>query len=226
MVLKTRLGDIMNKITKNKRYTVGEEIFSAVTHGVGAALGIAALVTMVVRAATRGDVYAVVSAAIFGASLIILYTMSTLYHALTNERAKKVFRIFDHATIFLLISGTYTPYLLVTMRGQIGWMIFYVLWGLTALGIVFDSIMLDKFRKIEMLLYVGMGWCIVIASGTLVASLARAGLALLFAGGVFYTVGIIFYAMKKVRYMHSIWHFFVLAGSIFHYFSVYLYVLA
>ena len=211
----------MNK----RKYTLGEEIFSAVTHGVGAALGIAALVTMVVRAATRGDAYAVVSAAIFGASLVILYTMSTLYHALANEKAKKVFRIFDHATIFLLIAGTYTPYLLVSMRGQTGWILFFVLWGLTAVGITFDSIMLDKFRKIEMLLYVGMGWCIIIASGTLVASLAKGGLVLLFTGGVFYTVGIIFYALKKIRYMHSIWHFFVLAGSIFHYFSVYLYVL-
>ncbi len=212
----------MNK----RKYTLGEEIFSAVTHGVGAALGIVALVTMVVRAATRGDAYAVVSAAIFGASLVILYTMSTLYHALANEKAKKVFRIFDHATIFLLISGTYTPYLLVSMRGQTGWILFFVLWGLAAVGITFDSIMLDKFRKIEMLLYVGMGWCILVASGTLIASLAKGGLILLFTGGIFYTVGIIFYALKKIRYMHSIWHFFVLAGSIFHYFSVYLYVLA
>ncbi len=213
----------MNKT--NKRYTVGEEIFSSVVHGVGAALGIAALVTMVVRAA-RLDAFAVVSAAIFGSSLIILYTMSTLYHALTNEKAKKVFRIFDHATIFMLIAGTYTPYLLVTMRGQTGWILFFVLWGLTAVGVVFDSIMLEKFHKIEMLLYVGMGWCIVVASGTLSAALAPGGLWLLLIGGIFYTVGIIFYAMKKVRYMHSIWHFFVLAGSIFHYFSVYLYVLS
>ena len=213
----------MNKT--NKRYTVGEEIFSSVVHGVGAALGIAALVTMVVRAA-RLDAFAVVSAAIFGSSLIILYTMSTLYHALTNEKAKKVFRIFDHATIFMLIAGTYTPYLLVTMRGQTGWILFFVLWGLTAVGVVFDSIMLEKFHKIEMLLYVGMGWCIVVASGTLSAALAPGGLWLLLIGGIFYTEGIIFYAMKKVRYMHSIWHFFVLAGSIFHYFSVYLYVLS
>lgn len=215
----------MNKIVEKRRYTLGEEIFSSIVHGIGAALGVVALVTMVVRAANHKDVYAVVSAAIFGASLIILYTMSTLYHALTNEKAKKVFRIFDHATIFLLIAGTYTPYLLVSMRGQTGWILFGVLWGLTAVGVVFDAVMLDKFRKIEMLLYIGMGWCIVVASGTLVASLAKGGLILLFTGGVFYTVGILFYAMKKVRYMHSIWHFFVLAGSIFHYFSVYLYVL-
>ncbi len=215
----------MNKIEGKRRYTLGEEIFSSIVHGIGAALGIAALVTMIVRAASHGDAYAVVSAAIFGSSLVILYTMSTLYHALANEKAKKVFRIFDHATIFLLIAGTYTPYLLVTLRGQTGWILFGVLWGLCAVGIVFDSIMLEKFRKIEMLLYIGMGWCIIIASGTLVQNLASGGLILLFTGGVLYTVGILFYALKKVRYMHSIWHIFVLCGSVLHYFSIYLYVL-
>ena len=152
--------------------------------------------------------------------------MSTLYHALAPKKAKKVFRIFDHATIFLLIAGTYTPYLLVSLRGKTGWTIFIILWAFTVIGIVFDSVMLEKFRKIEMLLYVGMGWCILFASGSLVASLEKGGLILLFVGGVFYTVGIIFYAMKKIKYMHSIWHLFVLAGSVFHYFSVYLYVIA
>ena len=215
----------MSKIMKKKRYTVGEEIFSAVSHGIGAGLSVAALVTMVVRAARSGDLYAIVAAAIFGASLVILYTMSTLYHALTPVGAKKIFRIFDHATIFLLIAGTYTPYLLVTMRGTVGWVLFCILWALTAIGIVFDAIMLERFHKIEMVLYVAMGWCIVVASKTLVASLAPGGLILLLAGGVLYTVGIIFYSLKKIRYMHSIWHLFVLAGSILHYFSVYLYVL-
>ena len=215
----------MSEIMKKKRYTVGEEIFSAVSHGIGAGLSVAALVTMVVRAARSGDLYAIVAAAIFGASLVILYTMSTLYHALTPVGAKKIFRIFDHATIFLLIAGTYTPYLLVTMRGTVGWVLFCILWALTAIGIVFDAIMLERFHKIEMVLYVAMGWCIVVASKTLVASLAPGGLILLLAGGVLYTVGIIFYSLKKIRYMHSIWHLFVLAGSILHYFSVYLYVL-
>ncbi len=214
-----------NKIKENRSYTLGEEIFSSVVHGIGAGLSVAALVTMVVRAAHSGDAYAVVAAAIFGASLVILYTMSTLYHALAPKRAKKVFRIFDHTTIFLLIAGTYTPYVLVTLRGVTGWVLFGILWGLAAVGIVFDSIMLEKFRKIEMLLYVGMGWCIIFASRALIASLARGGLILLFTGGVLYTVGIIFYALKKVKYMHSIWHIFVLAGSILHYFSIYLYVL-
>ncbi|MBQ4598757.1 MAG: hemolysin III family protein [Clostridia bacterium] len=215
----------MSKIIKKKRYTVGEEIFSAVSHGIGAGLSVAALVTMIVRAARSGDGYAIIAAAIFGAALVILYTMSTLYHALTPVGAKKIFRIFDHATIFLLIAGTYTPYLLVTMRGTVGWILFCILWALTAIGIVFDAIMLERFHKIEMVLYVAMGWCIVVASKTLVASLAPGGLILLLAGGVLYTLGIIFYSRKKIRYMHSIWHLFVLAGSILHYFSVYLYVL-
>lgn len=215
----------MSKIIEKKRYTVGEEIFSAVSHGIGAGLSVAALVTMIVRAARSGDGYAIIAAAIFGAALVILYTMSTLYHALTPVGAKKIFRIFDHAMIFLLIAGTYTPYLLVTMRGTVGWILFCILWALTAIGIVFDAIMLERFHKIEMVLYVAMGWCIVVASKTLVASLAPGGLILLLAGGVLYTLGIIFYSRKKIRYMHSIWHLFVLAGSILHYFSVYLYVL-
>lgn len=215
----------MSKLVKKIRYTVGEEICSAVSHGIGAGLSVAALVTMVVRAVHSGDMYAIVAAAIFGASLVILYTMSTLYHALTPDKAKKVFRIFDHATIFLLIAGTYTPYLLVIMRGTVGWVLLCILWALTAIGIVFDAIMLERFHKVEMVLYVAMGWCIVVASKTLIASLAPGGLALLLAGGVLYTIGIIFYSLKKVRYMHSVWHLFVLAGSILHYFSVYLYVL-
>lgn len=215
----------MSEIRQKRKYTLGEEIFSAIVHGIGAGLSVAALVTMVVKAAGSGDAYAVVSAAIFGASLVILYTMSTLYHALAPARAKKVFRIFDHTTIFLLIAGTYTPYVLVTLRGFTGWVLFGVLWGLATIGIVFDSVMLEKFRKIEMFLYVGMGWCIVVASENLVSSLEKGGLIFLFTGGVLYTVGIIFYALKKIKYMHSIWHIFVLAGSIMHYFSVILYVL-
>ena len=197
-----------NEITR--RYTVGEEIFNAVSHGIGAGLSVAALVTLVVHAAHVSDAYGVVSVSLYGASLIILYTMSTLYHALTPAGAKRVFRVFDHTTIFLLIAGTYTPYLLVTLRGALGWTLFGILWGLAVVGIVFDAVRLNRFRKIEMILYVAM---------------EPGGLILLLAGGVCYTVGILFYKMKKVRYMHSIWHLFVLAGSILHYFSVYFYVL-
>ena len=212
-----------NEITR--RYTVGEEIFNAVSHGIGAGLSVAALVTLVVHAAHVSDAYGVVSVSLYGAALIILYTMSTLYHALTPAGAKRVFRVFDHTTIFLLIAGTYTPYLLVTLRGALGWTLFGILWGLAVVGIVFDAVMLDRFRKIEMILYVAMGWCIVLTVKPLLAAMEPGGLILLLAGGVCYTVGIIFYKLKKIRYMHSIWHLFVLAGSILHYFSVYFYVL-
>lgn len=208
-----------------RKYTLGEEIFNSISHGVGAGLSIAALVTLIVRAAHVSDAYGVVSVSLYGASLVILYTMSTLYHALAPAGAKRVFRVFDHTTIFFLIAGTYTPYLLVTLRGPLGWTLFGILWGLAVIGIVFDAIMLDRFRKIEMILYVCMGWCIVLTAKPLVAELTRPGLVLLLVGGVCYTVGIIFYKMKKIRYMHSIWHLFVLAGSILHYFSVYFYVL-
>lgn len=212
----------MTKAIPVKRYTAGEEIFSAVTHGIGALLSVSALVLMLLR----GDrVIEWVSAAIFGVSLIVLYTMSTLYHALVPPRAKKVFRIFDHATIFLLIAGTYTPYLLITLRGTMGWILFAVLWALTAIGILFDSIMLERFHKFEMVLYVAMGWCVVLAAKTLVRNLAPVGILLLLLGGVAYTVGILFYARKKVRYMHSIWHLFVLLGSVLQFFSIYFYVL-
>ena len=215
----------MNKIKTKRSYTVGEEIFSAITHGVGAALSVVALVLMLIKTIADGNAVSVFSAAVFGVSLIILYMMSTLYHALTPKTAKKVFRIFDHATIFLLIAGTYTPYVLLALSGNVRILLFCILWVLAAVGITFDSIMLDKFRKIEMLLYVGMGWCILFASENLLANLAPRGTLLLFTGGVLYTVGIIFYALKKIPYMHPIWHLFVLGGSIFHFFSVYLYVL-
>ena len=208
-----------------KRYSLGEEIFSAVTHGVGALLSVAALVLMLVRAAHYGDVFSVVSAAIFGSSLILLYTMSTLYHALAPDGAKRVFRIFDHTSIFLLITGTYTPYLLVTLRGALGWTLFGILWALTAVGIVMDSIFLEKFHKIEQFLFVAMGWCILFSGKTLLHRLALPGLILLFAGGLFYTGGILFYRAKHIRYMHPIWHIFVLLGSICQFFSIYLYVL-
>ncbi|MBQ5390374.1 MAG: hemolysin III family protein [Clostridia bacterium] len=215
----------MNKIVEKRRYTVGEEIFSATAHGIGAVFSVVALILMLLRTSANGDAVSVLSAAVFGTSLIVLYSMSTLYHALTGEKAKKVFRIFDHATIFLLIAGTYTPYLLITLRGTMGWILFFVLWGLTAIGIVFDSIMLDRFHKVEMVLYVAMGWCVLLTGKTLVANLAAGGIWLVLAGGILYTLGIVFYSMKKIPYMHSVWHLFVLGGSVLQFFSVYLYVL-
>lgn len=208
-----------------KPYTLGEEIFNSVSHGVGAGLSIAALVVMIVKAALTGNAYMIVSASIFGAMMILLYTMSTLYHALTNQTAKKVFRIFDHCTIFLLIAGTYTPYTLVTLHGAVGWTLFGILWGFAVLGIVFNAIDLQRFKKVSVVCYIIMGWSIVFAIRPLLENLALGGLIFLLAGGIFYTVGVVFYALKKVRYMHSIWHLFVLGGTICHFFSILFWVI-
>lgn len=208
-----------------KFYTTGEEIFNAVTHGVGGLLAIAATVLMIIKAASNGTPISVVSAAIFGASLILLYTVSTLYHSLVPKTAKAVFRIFDHCMIFILISGTYTPFVLISLNGPLGWTIFGILWGLTILGIVLNSINLEKFKKLSMICYMLMGWCIVFAIKPVSHAVGYRGLIFLFLGGVFYTAGVFFYRKKTIKYMHSIWHLFVLAGSIMHFFSVLFFVI-
>ena len=203
-----------------KRYSLGEEIFNSVSHGVGALLAIAGTSVLIAFAALYADAWAVVSSCIYGGSLIILYTMSTLYHAITNTRAKSFFRIMDHNTIFFLIAGTYTPYTLVTLRGPLGWTLFGVVWGAAVLGIVLNSIDLERFKKLSMVCYVMMGWVIILAIKPMSSSLSSLSLAFLLIGGIFYTVGIVFYAIKKVKYFHSVWHLFTIAGSIFHFFSV------
>ncbi len=203
-----------------KRYTIGEEIFNAISHGTGSLLAVAGTVVLIVLSAMYADAWAVVSASIYGASLIILYTMSTLYHAITNEKAKKFFRIMDHNTIFFLIAGTYTPFTLVPLRGALGWTLFGVVWGAAILGIVLNSIDLEKFRKPSVVCYVLMGWVIIIAIKPMLSTLPSMSLVFLLTGGILYTVGIIFYAIKKIKWFHSVWHLFTVAGSIFHYFSV------
>lgn len=205
-----------------KRYTLGEEIFNAISHGTGGLLAIAGTVVLIVFCAIYSDAWAVVSASIYGASLIILYTMSTLYHAITHPKAKRFFRIMDHNTIFFLIAGTYTPFTLVTLRGPVGWVLFGIIWGAAALGITLNSINLEKFRKFTTTCYIIMGWAIIFAIKPMLEGLPTLSLVFLLIGGILYTVGIIFYALKKFRYMHSIWHLFTIAGSIFHYFSVFL----
>ena len=204
----------------DKRYTLGEEIFSSVTHGVGTILAVGGTAVLIVLSAIFGDAWAVVSSAIFGASLIILYCMSTLYHAITNPKAKSFFRIMDHTTIFFLIAGTYTPITISVLRGAIGWVLFGVVWGAAILGIVLNSIDLEKFRKPSVACYIAMGWVIIFAIRPLLHVMNTLSLWLLVIGGVFYTVGVIFYAIKKVRYFHSIWHIFTLFGSLCHYFSI------
>lgn len=208
-----------------KRYTLGEEIFNSVSHGAGSLLSIAGTVILIIFSAIYANTWAVVSSCIYGASLIILYTMSTLYHAITNEKAKRFFRIMDHNTIFFLIAGTYTPLTLFCLNGWLGWTLFGIVWGAAIIGIVLNSIDLERFRKPSVVCYILMGWVIIFAIKPLMESIPQISLIFLLTGGVFYTVGVIFYAIKKIKYFHSIWHLFTIAGSIFHYFSILLAVM-
>ncbi|WP_276797052.1 PAQR family membrane homeostasis protein TrhA [Ruminococcus champanellensis] len=203
-----------------RKYTLGEELFNAITHGIGALLSVAGCVILLVRCHQLSDGVAVVSSAIYGTTLIILYTMSTLYHALANEKAKAVFRVFDHVTIYLLIAGTYTPYTLACLGGALGWTLFGIVWAAAIVGIVFSSISLRRFQKLSMICYIAMGWVILIAIKPLWQVIGTLPMVFLVIGGVLYTGGVLFYQMKESRYMHSIWHLFVIAGSIFQYFSI------
>ena len=206
-------------------YTTGEEIFSAVTHGVGALFGIFATVYMILISAFGGSAPAVVYSAIYGGTLIVLYTMSTLYHAITNKTAKIVFRVMDHTTIFLLIAGTYTPIALLALKGALGWTIFGLEWGIAVLGIVLNSISIEKFKVFSMIGYIISGWAIVVAAVPLFQSVPLQAVIYLLGGGLFYTGGLIFYRMKHLRYMHSVWHIFVLMGSILQFIAIAVYIL-
>lgn len=207
-------------------YTLGEELISSISHGVGALLGIAAMVLCIVKSAWQGDPYKIASSIIFGLTVMILYLMSCLYHALKVNKAKRVFRVIDHCTIFLLIAGTYTPYTLVSLRDTVGWWVFGVIWGTAILGIVLNAVSLRKFSKISVALYLLMGWMIVLAYQHMVQAIDPRGMSLLIWGGVAYTLGAILYGIgSKKRYFHSVFHFFCMAGTILHFFSIYLYVL-
>lgn len=212
-------------------YTKREEIFNMVSHIVGGALAIAAFVLCVIMAAIHKNTWGVVSGAIYGASLIILYTMSSLYHGLPRGTAKRVFRIIDHCSIFLLIAGTYTPYMLGALRNYrpgLAWTIFGVIWGAAVVGVILNSINLKKFKLFSMICYIAMGWCIVTVLRPMIQYFAPGCLILLYSGGIAYTTGAVLYGISKkknIRYMHSVFHLFVLAGSILHFFSILLYIM-
>ena len=206
-------------------YTLGEEIAHSLTHGLGLGLGIVALVILVVTAARSGSPMRTVAASIYGSMLVLLYAASTLYHALPHGRAKRVFSILDHAGIFLLIAGTYTPFTLVTLRGPWGWSLFGVIWGCAVLGVVIEAVWMGRVRKQQLVLYLLMGWAVLVAIKPLVGSLPPGGLILLFGGGLFYSGGVGFYVWRGFKYHHAIWHVFVLAGSAMHVFAVLFYVL-
>ncbi len=205
-------------------YSIGEEIMNGVTHGLGAALSIAGLTILVVLAVMSGNVRQIVGFSIYGASLIILYLASTLYHSFQKPEVKRVLKIIDHAAIYLLIAGTYTPFLLVGVQGAWGWTMLVLIWGLAILGISFKTLFIDRFQKLSVLGYVLMGWLSVLIIKSLLDTIAVGGLIWLAVGGAIYTIGVIFYSLKKIPYMHGVWHLFVLGGSICHYFAVLLYL--
>jgi hemolysin III len=206
-------------------YSPREELANRLTHGLGAAFSVAGLVLMVVFSARHGDVWQVVSTAIFGTTLILLYCSSTLYHSFQEERHRLLMRKFDHAAIFLLIAGTYTPFLLVTLRGPWGWSLFGVIWGLAVVGVTLKFWHAGRFNVVSTLIYIGMGWLVMVALKPLMAALPAGGLRLLFAGGLCYTGGAAFYLWHRLPYNHAIWHLFVLAGSGCHWAAVFFYVL-
>ena len=210
---------------ESPRYSLGEEIAHSVTHGLGVILSIAGLAVMVTLAVLRGNAWHVVSCSIFGVTLIFLYTASTLYHSVPHPGAKKVLRVFDHSAIFLLIAGTYTPFTLVTLRGGWGWTLFVLIWGLALVGIIYKITAKTRYRLLSVLLYLGMGWLVLVAIKPMVTSVAVPGLLLLLAGGLCYTLGLIFFVWRRLPYSHAVWHLFVLAGSICHFLAVLLYVI-
>jgi hemolysin III len=220
MCINSKEGEIMHN--EVNEFTLNEEIWHAITHGIGLALSIAGLIVLVIYSNTT---ISIASSAIFGSTLIVLYASSTLYHAITHTKAKKIFQILDHASIYVLIAGTYTPITLLVLQGAWGWSIFGVIWGLAILGISLKILYPNRFETFSLILYVVMGWMIIVALNPLFENMPSGGLWLLLLGGLSYTFGVIFYIKDKMPYSHAIWHMFVLAGSLFHYFMVLFYII-
>ncbi|MGA2276758.1 MAG: hemolysin III family protein [Terracidiphilus sp.] len=206
------------------RYRSSEILANAITHGGGAILAIFGSVHLI-AASRRGTDWQVASSSVFAATLVLVYLCSTLYHSLVRTRARHLFHILDHSSIYLLIAGTYTPFCLVSLRGPLGWTILGIEWGLAIAGIIFKCFAVDRFEIASALVYLGQGWFVVVAVIPLVHAIGWHGLLWLGAGGVAYTLGIIFFALDRLRYFHATWHLFVLAGSICHYFAILYYVL-
>lgn len=202
-------------------YSGIEELWNALTHGVGAVLALIGTIVLIVMAAIHGGGWHVTSAAIYGTSMVLLFLASTLYHAVRRPRLRQAFKMFDHCAIFLLIAGTYTPFLLVNMRGALGWMLFGVIWGLALLGIIFKLTFGHRYKALQVSTYLAMGWLVVVAATELPAILGATELVLLVSGGLAYTLGVVFYLVHRIPFNHAIWHLFVLAGGALHYFAVY-----
>lgn len=221
---RTRLSDRQLPV-----YTKGEELFNAISHMAGVAFGIAALIYCLAVSASKGDIWGIVSGAVYGASLVALYSMSAVYHGLPAGTAKKVMQVMDHCTIYFLIAGSYTPVVLCPIRSVSpawGWAIFAAVWGCAVLGTVFTAIDLKKYSKFSMVCYIGMGWCIVAAAKVALQAVSLTGLLWLLLGGIAYTVGAVLYGLgRKHRYMHSLFHIFVLAGSVLQFIAIGFHVL-
>ncbi|QNQ80478.1 PAQR family membrane homeostasis protein TrhA [Lactobacillus sp. PV034] len=209
---------------RSKTYYILDNIFSAVTHGIGFSLAIAGLVILIVKAAQTGSAIRIVSFTLYGASLVLLYLFSTLYHSLIFTRANKVFQIFDHSSIFILIVGSYMPYTLVTIGGKKGWWMFGLILAMAIIGILYYILIPGNHVIVNTIIYIGMGWLVVIALNTLYLALGKIGFWLLVLGGVSYTIGAILYCLRRIPFIHVIWHLFVMLGSILMYFSILLYV--
>ena len=204
----------------NKDYTLGEEIAHSVTHGVGALLSVIGLVALLVLAILYGTTWHILSYAVYGLSMVALYLASTLYHGVQKPRLRPILRKVDHACIYLLIAGTYTPFVLISMRSTLGLTMLTIVWAMAVFGIVYKIFFIDRFVVLTTLAYVVMGWMSVFAWREMVANLSPVGLTFLLAGGVLYTVGVVFYAMTKIRYTHAVWHFFILGASACHFVAV------
>jgi hemolysin III len=209
---------------KTSQYSFIEEFFNSITHGVGIIISISALIIMVFFSSRYGNTIHIVSSSIFGIALVLLYTASTLYHSFQKPRIKHTFKIIDHSCIYILIAGTYTPFMLVTLHGTLGWTIFSVVWSLTILGILFKVFFINRFKIISTIAYILMGWLIIFAIKPLYQALPGNAIAWIVSGGLIYTLGTIFYAWEKLPFNHAIWHSFVLAGSICHFFAIMFYV--
>lgn len=205
-------------------YSAREEIAHSAIHGVGILLSIAGLVALLLVALRTGDPWHIVACSVYGVTLILLYLASTLYHSIPSPGAKRVLRVLDHSAIYLLIAGTYTPFTLISLRGGWGWTLFGLVWGMAVLGIALKIVAIGRFRWLSMVLYLGMGWLVLIALEPLLRAVSPGGVRLLFFGGLSYTLGTLFYGWRRLPYHHAVWHAFVLAGSVLHFFAVLLYV--
>jgi hemolysin III len=202
-----------------------EELANSITHGIGLALSVVGLIALVVLSVMRGDAWHIAGCTTFGVTLVLLYAASTLYHTFHTPRLKRILKILDHAAIYLLIAGTYTPFTLVNLRGFWGWTLFSLVWGLSVFGILWKLVHVERFQIVSTLVYLAMGWVVLIAIKPVMSSVPSWGIVWLVAGGLFYTVGVVFFALNRLRYNHAIWHVFVMAGSICHYIAVMFYVL-